>query len=203
MLASPSLSPIRSGRDEHGRRRASSTPPTLSPNTFRRKSTGGSSSVSAGEDNTDGTEKATARPLASSLAALDISSPVSNPSRVNSNSRIDDCNGGCQKDQLSYESEGRLRHDLDSVGASSCSAEAWLASLTADEHGGALPSLSASTLAATSTAAEGRAVGLLERLRQWGTVGEFLANDVLAPWSTLDQLSADYAVTSWFLRAPR
>ncbi|KAF4665804.1 hypothetical protein FOZ61_010485 [Perkinsus olseni] len=168
MLASPSLSPIRSGRDEHGRRRASSTPPTLSPNTFRRKSTGWSSSVSAGEDNTD-----------------------------------DDCNGGCQKDQLSYESEGRIRHDLDSVGASSCSAEAWLASLTADEHGGALPSLSASTLAATNTAAEGRAVGLLERLRQWGTVGEFLANDVLAPWSTLDQLSADYAVTSWFLRAPR
>ncbi|KAF4704239.1 hypothetical protein FOZ63_014553, partial [Perkinsus olseni] len=126
------------------------------PNTFRRKSTGGSSSVSAGVDNTDGTERARARPLASSLHV----------------SCLNDCNGGCQKDQLSYESEGRIRHDLESVGASSCSAEAWLASLTEDEHGGALPSLSASTLAATNIAAEGRAVGLLERLRQWGTVGE-------------------------------
>ncbi|EER15272.1 hypothetical protein Pmar_PMAR007004 [Perkinsus marinus ATCC 50983] len=111
--------------------------------------------------------------------------------------------GGGKKDKLSFESEGRIRHDLDSVGVSSCSAEAWLASLTADDHGGPLPSLSASTLAATNTIGEGKTSGLLDRLRQWGAVGEFLANDLLAPWSTLDQLSADYAVTSWFLKAPR
>ncbi|EER09920.1 hypothetical protein Pmar_PMAR018564 [Perkinsus marinus ATCC 50983] len=132
------------------------------------RSTGGTSSLSAEEDNAD-----------------------------------DARTGGGKKDKLSFESEGRIRHDLDSVGVSSCSAEAWLVSLTADDHGGPLPSLSASTLAATNTIGEGKTSGLLDRLRQWGAVGEFLANDLLAPWSTLDQLSADYAVTSWFLKAPR